>query len=47
MLQNGTIETLALDLEGTLILNAASPFPRPGLNDFLEFCHLRFSSIVV
>ena len=47
MLQEGTVETLALDLEGTLILNAASPFPRPGLFEFLEFCRSRFSRIVI
>ena len=47
MLQDGTVETLALDLEGTLILNAASPFPRPGLLEFLEFCRSRFSRIVI
>lgn len=32
------IEVLALDLEGTLISNAASQFARPGLLHFLEFC---------
>jgi len=47
LLQDGTVETLALDLEGTLILNAASPFPRPGLLEFLDFCRSRFSRIVI
>jgi len=32
------ITTLALDLEGTLISNAMSQFPRPGLHAFLSFC---------
>ncbi|MCH8619605.1 NIF family HAD-type phosphatase [Undibacterium sp. TS12] len=30
--------TLALDLEGTLISNAMSQIPRPGLHDFLIRC---------
>jgi hypothetical protein len=30
------IKVLALDLEGTLISNAMSQIPRPGLYDFLE-----------
>lgn len=41
------IETLALDLEGTLISNAVSQFPRPELHEFLEFCHARFPRIVI
>jgi hypothetical protein len=32
------ISVLALDLEGTLISNAVSQFPRPGLLAFLECC---------
>jgi hypothetical protein len=32
------LRTLALDLEGTLISNAVSLFPRPGLLRFLESC---------
>lgn len=36
---------LVLDLEGTLISNAVSQFPRPGLWEFLEFCHSRFERI--
>ncbi|NEO85666.1 MAG: hypothetical protein F6J87_15660 [Spirulina sp. SIO3F2] len=31
------LRTLALDLEGTLISNAVSQIPRPGLYEFLEF----------
>jgi hypothetical protein len=31
--------TIALDLEGTLISNAVSQFPRSGLFTFLEYCH--------
>lgn len=33
---------LALDLEGVLVTNAISQFPRPGLNSFLEKCALLF-----
>ena len=38
---------IALDIEGTLISNAISIFPRPGLNTFLEFLDASFSRIVV
>lgn len=38
---------IALDLEGTLISNAVSQFARPGLFQFLEFCHLRFEHIYI
>ncbi len=41
------ITTIALDLEGTLISNAISQFVRPGLNDFLSFCHFYFKRVVV
>lgn len=34
--------TLALDLEGVLITNAVSQFPRPGLKQFLEQCEAMF-----
>lgn len=40
------VETLALDLEGTLISNAISQFPRPGLFEFLEFCRNTFPRVV-
>ena len=33
---------LALDLEGVLVTNAISQFPRPGLKSFLEKCALLF-----
>jgi hypothetical protein len=36
---------IALDLEGTLISNAVSQFPRPGLYAFLEFCRQHFTCI--
>ncbi|MBI1248897.1 hypothetical protein GC197_13780 [bacterium] len=36
---------LALDLEGTLISNAVSQFPRPGLRQFLGFCGAAFESV--
>jgi NLI interacting factor-like phosphatase len=39
--------TIALDLEGTLISNAVSQFPRPGLFTFLEYCHRNFNRLVV
>ncbi len=38
---------LALDLEGTLISNAVSQIPRPGLNDFLERCADAFPRLVM
>lgn len=34
--------TLALDLEGVLITNAISQFPRPGLMPFLSQCEILF-----
>jgi NLI interacting factor-like phosphatase len=39
--------TIALDLEGTLISNAVSQFPRPGLFTFLEYCHQKFDRLVI
>jgi NLI interacting factor-like phosphatase len=39
--------TIALDLEGTLISNAVSQFPRPGLFTFLEYCHKNFGRLVI
>lgn len=38
---------LALDLEGTLISNAVSQIPRPGLLNFLERCRELFPRIVM
>lgn len=38
---------IALDLEGTLISNAVSQFPRPGLYSFLEYCHNKFVRTVI
>lgn len=44
----GSIPTvLALDLEGTLISNAVSQIPRPGLSTFLADCRKLFPRIVV
>jgi len=37
---------LALDLEGTLVSNAVSLFPRPGLLQFLTVCRVLFHRIV-
>ena len=39
--------TIALDLEGTLISNAVSQFPRPGLREFLDFCGERFERVCI
>lgn len=41
------IKVLALDLERTLISDAFTAQPRPGLFDFLTFCHLRFERVVL
>jgi hypothetical protein len=38
---------LALDLEGTLVSNAVSQIPRPGLWRFLEFCRRAFTRVVL
>jgi len=38
---------LALDLEGTLISNAISQIPRPGLFQFLETVRSRFEELVM
>ncbi|EPG2415749.1 NIF family HAD-type phosphatase [Stenotrophomonas maltophilia] len=38
---------LALDLEGTLISNAVSQIPRPGLYQFLEAVHELFEHLVI
>ncbi|WP_414615704.1 NIF family HAD-type phosphatase [Stenotrophomonas muris] len=39
--------TLALDLEGTLISNAVSQIPRPGLAQFLEDMRSQFDRLVM
>ena len=41
------IEVIALDLEGTLISNAISQIPRPGLNKFLELCRSITNRVVI
>lgn len=38
---------IAIDLEGTLISNAVSQFSRPGLYNFLEYCHNHFRRLVI
>lgn len=38
---------LALDLEGTLISNAVSQIPRPGLYEFLESAKSLFEGLVI
>jgi hypothetical protein len=42
-----SVQVLALDLERTLIDNALSGRPRPGLREFLEFCDERFGRVVI
>ena len=41
-----TLFTLALDIEGTLISQASTLIPRPGLRAFLEFCGGQFDRVV-
>jgi hypothetical protein len=41
------IDVIALDLEGTLISNAMSQFPRRGLRQFLDFCGWAAPRVVV
>jgi hypothetical protein len=41
------LSVLALDLEGTLISNAMSQIPRPGLFGFLERCRVLFPRVVM
>ena len=41
------LHVLALDLEGTLISNAMSCIPRPGLFAFLEGCREMFARVVL
>lgn len=41
------IRVLALDLERTLISDANRVDPRPGLAEFLAFCHERFERVVL
>jgi hypothetical protein len=41
------LRVLALDLERALISDANSALPRPGLAEFLVFCHERFARVVL
>ena len=41
------LDFIALDLEGTLISNAMSQIPRPGLNIFIEACAEHTDKIVL
>ena len=41
------LKVIALDLEGTLISNAMSQIPRPGLYEFLEGCKSITSRVVM
>ena len=40
-------KVLALDLEATIVSNAGSRLPRPGLYSFLEFCRETFDEVVL
>ena len=42
-----SVKVLALDLERTLIDDALSARPWPGLLDFLTFCHQRFGRVAM
>jgi hypothetical protein len=42
-----SVRVLALDLERTLIDDALSARPRPGLLGFLAFCHERFERVAL
>ncbi|MEL6108419.1 MAG: NIF family HAD-type phosphatase [Planctomycetota bacterium] len=42
-----SIRLLALDLEATLIDDAMTARPRPGLNAFLSFCNERFERLAL
>ena len=42
-----SLALLALDLEGTLISNAMSQLPRPGLHAFLSFCLEAVPAVVI
>lgn len=42
-----SVKVLALDLERTLISDAMSAIPRPGLFDFMVFCNSRFERVVM
>ncbi len=42
-----SVGVIALDLERTLIDDARSGRPRPGLLDFLTFCHERFERVAL
>lgn len=41
------VRVLALDLERTLVDDAMSATPRPGLLEFLTFCHERFERVAL
>lgn len=41
------MKVIALDLEGTLISNAISQIPRPGLHHFLEACRNLCGRVVI
>jgi NLI interacting factor-like phosphatase len=42
-----SVKVIALDLERTLVSNAMSAEPRPGLFGFLAFCRERFARVVL
>ena len=46
-LESITLKVIALDLEGTIISNAMSQIPRPGLFEFLQECRTICERIVL
>lgn len=46
-MKQNRIRVIALDLEGTIISDAASVFPRPGLHAFLQWCKEHFERVVL
>lgn len=46
-MQTNRIRAIALDLEKTLISSAMHNMPRPGLRDFLDYCHATFEKVFI
>ncbi len=46
-MKQNRFRVLALDLEGTIISDAFSRFPRPGLYEFLRWCDENFERVVL
>jgi len=45
--EQGDPVAISLDLEGTILTNALEAHPRPGLAEFMDWCHRRFDRIFV